>query len=132
MKKNFYKVPLYKSSTNIMSLKRAGEIVCYVGTFGVREVVTDKKIAMLNILEINKRTTSEYVSKRSRILKYFHSKALNEEGVKLYIKEEDLNKAKPISEEEFNEYFDNFNDLEFNQILKNIYEYQLKNQKVKK
>lgn len=132
MKKNFYKVPLYKSSTNIMSLKRAGEIVCYSGRFGVREVVTDKKIAILNILEINKKTTSDYVSKRSRILKYLHSKALNEEGVKLYIKEEDLNKAKPISEEEFNEYFDNFNDLEINQILKNIYEYQLKNQKVKK
>ena len=62
MKKNFYKVPLYKSSTNIMSLKRAGEIVCYSGRFGVREVVTDKKIAILNILEINN-TNSKYTIK---------------------------------------------------------------------
>lgn len=132
MKKKFYKVPLYKSDTNIMRLTRAGEIVCYVGTFGVKEVVTDKKIAMLNVLEINKRTIDEYVTKRSKMIKYFHIKALQEEGVKLYIKEEDLNKAKPISLEEFNDYFDRFNDLEFNRILKDIFRYQLKYQKVKK
>ncbi len=132
MKKKFYKVPLYKSDTNIMRLTRAGEIVCYVGTFGIKEVVTDKKIAMLNVLEINKRTIDEYVTKRSKMIKYFHRKALQEEGVKLYIKEEDLNKAKPISLEEFNDYFNRFNDLEFNRILKDIFNYQLKYQKVKK
>lgn len=131
MKKKFYKLPLYKSNTNVMRLKRAGDIVCYLGAFGVKEVVSNKNIYIINILDRNKRGTDEFVNKNNKFLSYMHKKAIKEEGVKLYIKEEDLNKAKPISKAVFREYIDDYEKYEFNEIQKHICEFQQKKQIMK-